>query len=253
MSKSEETSPDGRYAKVQMWLNPLVFFASVDSDGKPTDRDLIEYFVTPGSSATNASLAERYDKISSSQANLGYLPGEQRVLNKLAWPLRHAIGSYMTGNLYGTISLCGMVAEMIAVLMFDLAEIQDRNGSILSKSQQQMLFGSAFEKLGQDRRVKVLKAYGLIGDEVVSEFDTIRITRRRYLHLWSQDGNTIDEEAIACYRAAVTLVGRVFDHGVVDGVIQVDPRVARYLERHNMLGDRCHEPPWSHVERPEKD
>lgn len=68
------------------------------------------------------------------------------------------------------------------------------------------LFGSSFEKLGQDRRVRVLTAYGLVAPPVVQMFDTIRLTRRKYLHLWSQDHARLADDVVSCYHAAVGLV-----------------------------------------------
>jgi hypothetical protein len=59
----------------------------------------------------------------------------------------------MVGNYLAVIALCGMVAEMVAILHWELSEPK-LNGQPMS----------AFEKLGQERRVRVLSAYGILSD-----------------------------------------------------------------------------------------
>jgi hypothetical protein len=44
-------------------------------------------------------------------------------LDRLVWPLRHAKASYMVGNYLAVIALTGMVAEMVALLQWEVAEI----------------------------------------------------------------------------------------------------------------------------------
>ena len=111
----------------------------------------------------------------------------------------------MLGNYLGTISLCGMVAEMVAMPLFDISEFKINN-NLMSQSDQRTVLGSRFEKLGQERRVAILHAYGIIDDETRKAFDLIRIKRRQYLHLWSQDHKRLPSDARELYQAAVSIV-----------------------------------------------
>ena len=61
------------------------------------------------------------------------------------------------------------------------------NEARMTETAQRELFGSSFEKLGQERRVSILHAYGVIDDALKTSFDRIRTTRRQYLHLWSKN------------------------------------------------------------------
>jgi hypothetical protein len=54
-----------------------------------------------------------FHQISPEPVRLVAVPAEQRILDKLAWPLRHAKASYMVGNYLAVIALYGM-AEMVA-------------------------------------------------------------------------------------------------------------------------------------------
>ena len=51
------------------------------------------------------------------------MPAEPTLLEKLVWPLRHAKGSYALGTHLGCIALCGMVGEMVAILLWDISKV----------------------------------------------------------------------------------------------------------------------------------
>ena len=164
-------------------------------------------------------------------------PAEPRILEKLVWPLRHAKASYVVGNNLAVVALCGMVSEMVAVLLWQLAEAS-LNGRSMTAADEAAVFGSSFEKLGQDRRVRVLDSLGLATVEVVKMFDTIRLTRRKYLHLWSQDHEQLPSDAVACFHAAIGLVVNAIGQDLKDGAIVLNPRLVKYLQRQGI-----YEPP----------
>jgi hypothetical protein len=54
----------------------------------------------------------------------------------------------------------------------------------MTDQSERAVFGSEFERLGQERRVRVLSSFSLIDSLAEGRFNTIRETRRGYLHLW---------------------------------------------------------------------
>jgi hypothetical protein len=221
--------------RIKAFLNPLQFihvdepWASSLSD--PISHEtIVQFLCTPGLSINIKDLVDRYKEISTEKVRLFSVPCEDRILEKLVWPLRHAKAGYMVGNYLGTISLCGMVAEMLAMLWFDISEFKINN-KIMEKQDQRSLFGSEFEKLGQDRRTEILKAYNIIDDQAKKDFDAIRIIRKRYLHLWSQDHERLPRDAVEVYRAAVALVAHVIGQTVKDGMFVLNPAIEKYLDR----------------------
>jgi hypothetical protein len=88
---------------------------------------------------------------------------EPTILGKLVWPLRHAKGSYALGNYLAPIALCGMVGEMVAILLWDIAKVT-LQGHPITETEQRAMFGNTFEKLGQERRVDILHALKLVDD-----------------------------------------------------------------------------------------
>ena len=71
----------------------------------------------------------------------------------------------MVGNYLAVIALCGMVAEMVALLTWEVVDVQ-LNGREMSEADEKAIFGRAFEALGQDQRIRVLAAYGLRSSSV---------------------------------------------------------------------------------------
>jgi restriction system protein len=161
-------------------------------------------------------MVARYQQISVEETRFFAAPAEDRILEKLVWPLRHAKSSYTLGNFLGTISLCGMVAEMVAMLLFDITE-PTLNNRPMENRDREALFGRSFEKLDPYRRVEVLRAYGAIDDQTKEAFELIRATRRRYLHLWSQDHDRLADDAVSVFKAAVRLVVRAVGQDIQKG------------------------------------
>src|SRR5262245_12785048 len=118
--------------KVPVWLNPL------DSPiGDPaTAEQILDFMVTPGVPADPATVQSRYQQITREQPPLVAPPLEDRILTQLIWPLRHAKASYIVGNYLGTIALTGIVAEMSAILLFELAEISINGNRMTAKDEE---------------------------------------------------------------------------------------------------------------------
>lgn len=222
---------------IQAFINPLAFLEVDARIIHPKEEPLgaeqvLRFLCAPGSRRTIADFVERYERISGKDRRLFAAPAEVRLLDRLIWPLRHAIGSFMVGNPIGTISLCGMVGEMAAILIFDLARVRINNEPF-DEDKQKALLGMSFEKLGQERRVAVLRAYKLIDDELSQAFNTIRTKRRRYLHLWSADHQSLESDAVDCFQAAKVIVVSALGLGVQNGKLMLRPEIYDYLRQHN--------------------
>jgi hypothetical protein len=221
------------------WINPITFL-EVDehwaiSQEEPPDHDaILNFLCAPDIKLDINSLVTRYREISKDTKSIFAAPAEENILVKLIWPLRYAKGCYMLGNYLGTIALCGMVAEMIAILLFEMGDIRINNKPINKKSEIN-LFGSTFEKLGQDRRVSVLSAYNLISEDIRGNFDIIRNTRRRYLHLFSQDFKQLQHDSKEVFNSTITLVIDIIGQDIHNGKITLKPMVLKYLQKKGLV------------------
>jgi len=122
-----------------------------------------------------------------------------------------------------------MVAEMVAILTFDMSEIK-LNSEPLSKKDQIRLFGSSFEKLGQHKRVEVLTGFKVIKEDIRNHFITIKNIRKKYLHFWSEEQENIEEDARTVFGAAVQLVGETIGNEIKDGKLKINPPFRKYLK-----------------------
>lgn len=226
---------------IKALINPLQFL-EVDEpwakliEKKPTLESIVNFLCTPGINSDVDSVISRYKDISKEKERLFAAPYEQRIMDKLVWPLRHAKSGYMIGNYLGTIALCGMVAEMVAILLFEISEFKLNNKPMLEENQI-AVFGSKFEKLNQDRRIQILHAYGVIDEKLKSALNIIRTKRRTYLHLWSQDHERLPQDAIETYNAAILIVVFVIGQNVKDGKIILNPSLVNYLAQKGIYED----------------
>lgn len=217
------------------FVNPLAF---VDID-LPTDnaspdaidlQKFINYLCNPESSSDLQSLIKRYQEISAGPSALFFAPTEQHLLEKLIWPLKNAKGSYMVGNYLGTIALCGMVAEMVANLTFEISGQNIPVGNKhLDDDLQKKLFNSTFENLGQDRRISVLLGLGLISGEQKQKFDVIKVIRKKYLHFYSKEHTDIAKDAVTVFATAEKLVVDLIGQNIVAGKLVLNAAFAQYL------------------------
>jgi hypothetical protein len=150
----------------------------------PQPDRLLDYLYAPEVDRSPAAFVARYKEIAAVPDPFPIVPAEPTILQKLVWPLRHAQGSYALGNYVGCIALCGMVGEMVAIILWDISKVS-LQGQAMGEAQQRAMFGSTFERLGQERRVDVLHALKLV-DDTTKAFDRLRAIRRKYLHLLSE-------------------------------------------------------------------
>jgi hypothetical protein len=220
---------------VSILLNPLAFLEIDEPWASAIKKELtpesvISNLCSFGVGSDIPSLVSRYKEISTEPQRLCAVPGEQRMIKKLALPLKNAKASYTLGNYLGTIALCGMVAEMATLLRYEVSRFAVRGHPITPK-EEEALFGRAFEKLDQYRRIQVLHAYGLISEETRSNLDLIREKRRLFLHYYSADESNLAQDAVKVFHAAVSTVVAIIGQDVKDGKLVLDPAIMNYLEK----------------------
>jgi len=244
---------DTRYFKA--WINPLVFFPFDDAWTpilkKPLTVDsAIEYFCAPGIDFSLEALKTRYKEVSQEPKRLVAAPAEDNILSKLVWPLRNAKASYVAGNYLGTIALCGMVCEMLTLLVYEVSQIIVNRKPLDTKTETE-LFGSPFEKLGQERRISVLKSFSLIDDELRAALDTVRRKRRLYLHFYSQEHTNIQLDAVQTYNATVSAVVTVIGQDLQEGKVMINPKLLKYLETKGIASSSSSVPAYNTPKRKE--
>jgi hypothetical protein len=219
-------------------LNPLLFaefdnFFKLDPNNVSLDTTL-GFLCWPGSKRDLTSLHERYNKITSACNQLLYAPVENTILDKIVWPLRQAKANFVLANFIGTISLCGYVAEMMSILIYDMTNIQ-LNGSTITEEQEKLLFGSKFEKLGQDKRIKVLLVTNLIDQKVKSDLDNIKRIRKKYLHYLSESDSNLEDDSIKIFKSTVDVLIYIIGQEIEEEKFKLNESMFRYLKSKELL------------------
>jgi hypothetical protein len=177
------------------------------SDAPREVNALLSSFVAQcvGKTDVMASLRERYLAISREAEEPFVLPLFQHVMDDITRPLLEAKRCYVLGMPVSCIAQSGVVGEMVALWRFEMLE-PTIAGRELSDEVQKLLLGRTFDKLGQDRRVQVLRAVEHLDDAMIESFGQLRGIRRKYLHFRLEDEKHVDADARRAYGHACTLV-----------------------------------------------
>jgi hypothetical protein len=214
-------------AQFSAFINPMRMFEWDDDPlptlpEHPTPERLLEFLCTPALKSEMPDFKERYRSISTGDVFVTiYEPGFNE---NLLWPLRHAKTSYLLGNFVGTIALCGIVAEKVAILIHALNTTDN-------------VERESFEQLDQWRRVDQLKGKGWLTPEMIQAFGTIKGARKEYLHYWTTEQSRVAQDAVLSYTAATQLLVSAMSITFADGRIYLRPQVAAYLKSRGALRD----------------
>ena len=215
---------------IEVILNPITFLEADEAwmfgreGATPSPDEVIKFLCSPEVKSETKNLVRRYREISGTEGKrLLMAPFDHDILTKLVTPLRHGLTSYMLGNYLGTIALSGAICEMLAIFWYDLARVQ------ADTKTQKLMFGNSFEKLGQERRLNVMRAVGLLDDSTYRKFAAIRGMRNKYLHYFSRSHKQIASDAKKSWGITRDLVAQVFDIKFKNGKMTLDPSLLRYL------------------------
>lgn len=221
---------------IGIWVNPLRFF-SLEGEPFNSDSDEIDYskllndLRNSDDDKSLEKIYERYKALTQYDSNLFLVPVNEVILKKLVWPLRSAKQAFCLGNFLGCIALCGTVAEMITIFLFEIASTTI-NGEKLDDVAQKKLFGNTFERLGQERRIEVLEVYGILKKELANEANDIRGIRKTYLHILSKEFTNLEKDAVKVYRSASMLIGEIVTLKTGEGgTITVPSHLVNFLKK----------------------
>ena len=172
------------------------------------------------------ALIERYKRISSIATEPFMLPPLPILVEKVVSPLIYSKVAFVAGNPLGTIALCGFVAEMIALLLYEMAH---DDGLIADVAKDE------FEGCLQKKRVRILYDRSIIDQKTKSAFDLIRDVRNRYLHLISEDHSFVFDDALRVYARSISLLVGLVGQEFRNGAWVPKPSFARYLRKRGLL------------------
>jgi hypothetical protein len=174
---------------------------------------------------------ERYCDLSTPDLYAPILPHSDKLFERLISPLKSAKRCYCFGEFLATIELCAHVGEMLAQLAWEITPIT-HNQKRVTPEFERGLFGRRFEKLGQERRIEVLKTFRAVSDHQASLFDELRTKRVSYFHLWSAGTDNGRADASSCFRTALALTKEILQIGLDPNdrrKLVINPLLSAYL------------------------
>ena len=230
-------------------LNPLLWYDLEFNREIDDPHDSLLRFLCPVVEDHDiAALKKRYFELQSASSPLSVVPAEPTILQRIVAPLHQARVDYVIANFLGTIALCGSVSEMLAILVWTMSDI-NIGKSPTDSEKEKLLFGSVFERLGQERRVNALLSMNLINDAMKSDFDLVRSVRRPYLHLYSSETTEIKDHAKASYAAAVRLASAIIGHKLSEGRFEMNAKLMKFLQEQGIVRRASRQPAEEESER----
>ena len=217
-------------------VNPLEFIAAnklLNPNQKISEKDILQYLTGYTMIPEIQNFIKNFDAIHENIPKAFAIPMEAQINTKLIQPLRHAVGSFMLGNYLDTIAMCGFVSEMMTIFLYETSDIKINEQKISNVEKE--LFGRNYEKLGQDRRLQILKGFSIINDETYKKFENVRLLRARYLHGFSEDHRQIAPDAKEIFNTTLELLILIFGQQIKDGKIYYNPNIIKYLKEKGIL------------------
>ena len=236
----ESDGDDIQNNRITACVNPLVFIDADDrfhfGNNKPqiTPESVLKYLSSETFIPTMDNIKKCYDWIAQDATKLFLVPAEAKILEKIVRPLKNAIGSYIIGNSFETIALCGTISEMIAIFLFEINEISI-DGKHISNEGEIKRNLEKFEKFSQAKRIEKLHEFNLINNDVKSKFDFVRIKRNGYLHRLSKSHSNAASDAKDVFTATLDIFLQVSGLSLKDGKAIVNQKIINYLDKKNLV------------------
>lgn len=194
-------------------------------------KDLLAFVSGTGQPASPQDVVVRYKEISTDELDLIAVPAQRRVLEKVVWPLKSAKVCYCLGNYLACVAMCGLVGEMVAILVLEAKRTQRGEPAWPERDD--------FEKMGQRERIAKLSSLAIISKRLARNLKELQGIRRGYLHKLSFSHAQLTGDARKAYRSAFHVVQEVV--GVKPSkqtaAFQVDPDILRFVKTQTTVRD----------------
>jgi hypothetical protein len=174
---------------------------------------------------------ERYVEISSKESYTAIFPHTDKLFERFLVPFKAAKRTYCLGEYLACIELAAHLGEMLALLLWQITPLS-LNGKPVDAQMEKSIWGSEFEKMGQEKRINLLKVLGAISNDEEQLLDFLRAIRRKYFHFWNTSTERIREDALESFLKLATLVQLVLRIEYNNGAVKLNPLLDAYLATH---------------------
>jgi len=183
---------------------------------------------------TPRDVLERYVEVSGQESYTAIFPHTDKLFDRFLVPFKSSKRMYCLGEYLACIELSAHLGEMLALLVWQITPVT-LNGRSVDVAMEKSIWGSEFERMGQEKRIDLLKTLGAVTDSDAQLLDYLRATRRKYFHFWSTGTERIKDDALRCFLDVATLVRNVLKIEYDNGTVKLNPLLETYLATHKAV------------------
>lgn len=181
------------------------------------------------------SMLECYAKMSPQDLYIPFTLSKPEIIEqRIIAPLVSAKKLACLGEFLASVSLSGVVGEMLAVFVWEM-NAEDRVDKHGNPVEDRKLLVEGFSQMPQNQRINILQAFGYIDSVQVGKFKELTSRRNNILHSWTDSlrREEIENYAIICYSCAAFLMKGILEIELANaGSLKVSPKVMAYIKRH---------------------
>lgn len=201
-----------------------------------TTRALESFFNIPRSYFNKDNLG-RYREITNKETYIIFAPEYKNITERIINPLIAAKRHYCLSEYVSCIAVSGIICEMLALLVWKISSISIE-GKILSKEEEENLFGDNFEGISQRRKIEILKTIKAIDQSASKTFHEVRNIRNKYMHSWEYetiqqkgDAKKIISNTFKLFKRITNMELKVDETG--NQTISINPKLLKFLQTSN--------------------
>jgi hypothetical protein len=222
-------------------LHPLNFLdaepEAITNNGYPTVEEILVFCCGATHSAKPEKVVARYQQLHQG-LRIQAIPSFDYINKKVIVPLLQAQSCYMTANFIATTALCGIVAEMLSNLAWEIYQpFLKLNKKEITLEMQKPLFGMPVESMTQEARLNLLKAVDIITQGTWDKFKRVKDVRNEYVHFhkYNPTEEAQKKQAAEMFTLVQELVCEVIGQDFSDGRLNLNQATFAYLQLHGLI------------------
>lgn len=193
-------------------------------------KEMLEVFFGFPLNILSKEILERYIDATTEDSHISIFPHTKEIFERLLKPLISVKKNYCFGDYTAAIASCGIVGEMLAILIWKINEVRLK-GNIITEDEEKGLFDRPFEKLNQDRRLRILRTFGFINEDQYKNFVYIKDARRPYLHLWTAVIRNEKKDALNTLKKSLQVFKEITGIGLATaGTVKINPLLLKLFK-----------------------
>lgn len=154
-------------------------------------------------------------------------PRERTLERAIQKPIGGARASFALGYYVGALAQLGYAAEMLTLLLYKM-----HRPALRATGEKALASSEAFEEARQGDRIRSLESAKVVSDDSIRALRDISGLRKRHLHFFAPFTADPRSDALVAYRHLQIVMREIFAHGDVNGQIEMNEPLARFLREH---------------------